>query len=264
MSEKINKAEMLWENPSGEYKTITVGLGDYTRLTMPNGRVFIKEFVTRETIGTVFYLIGGMDHYPTYNDFKECKTDKQLSHLSFEREYNGWAKEGKLNMLKVLHLICYMSSESHREMEYTNNYLAHQWITQSQAQKLMDKIYYIPFIENNFNRFLDLMREEFNQARDIYYEELIDPTVCARDLGDNSGSEYMHCREEVIICSVAKDPDSFKEYLKDYERFNGIGWKPYRDIKVDINSYIGSFGETEDDRVASIKNTGKGIKLKME
>lgn len=109
-------------------------------------RYVYRELVTKENIGSVFYLLGS-EFYPDYEDFR-CRESFRACALI--NPYKGWLAESQINLLKSVHFIAYLG-KIENFWAYTNTYMARTFINQKQLPLLVKELY--PVTSESFGPF---------------------------------------------------------------------------------------------------------------
>lgn len=207
---------------------------------LPNGFSVFKYLVNSENIGTVFYLFG-LDRYPDYKDFKKCK---DYSKLEYKNVYNGWLRNEKVSMLKVLHLISYLK-EDFNYLTYPNNTFAETMINRDQVNMLVKNTYSIDDSSSNSSRLKDIMTAETNMlAKKFYRYSIRDYGTSESDFDDNSSDIYNFCTRErckhypkkalAVKINIDKFIPGFTEMGKMEETYN----RGPREFKKDDNDDV--------------------------
>lgn len=103
-----------------------------------------KNRVTKRNIGSVFYLLGS-DSYPSWEYFLEHDL---LESSPATSPYYGWLTNSKVNLLKVVHFIAYLSKVPDFRKR-SNTCMAETFINQRQLRLLVTALYSVSLRENS-------------------------------------------------------------------------------------------------------------------
>lgn len=102
-----------------------------------------KNRVTKRNIGSVFYLLGS-DSYPSWEYFFDHDLMESSPATS---SYYGWLTNSKINLLKVVHFIAYLSNVPNF-WKRSNTCMAETFINQRQLRLLVAALYSVSSREN--------------------------------------------------------------------------------------------------------------------